>query len=505
MKYYLAALALLLVLLSACEIRKPVLPEWDVTLNIPLMNERFFVTDLVDSVNIMVGENDILTLHGSGEANTPPFGNVSFNPEVTAGPYNLLAGVPISNTLAIEDPEGNVQLYYGRIFSGNFSTLFENIHPSVSQLKISIPQVVTPQGNAYQIVYTGATGWEDHPLDDCEVGILNSGQQITELQYFITVVSTLPEGTPVGTLTLAMNQTLAFDVFQGHLNNYQLALEETATSITVDYPHDIEEAVELTEASLRILLTNEVGFAAEFHGSFYAVNTRTNEERSIPIVDEAGNWYITPPATAEEPGYAELVFTNNISQLLQIMPDRVEIRDAFFLVNSAGGPYGTVRSTDIISCDYQIDAPFKFILNDSMIRMKEPIEVDISSQNRNRIRDNALSAFLELKVLNMLPIGATATLYVAVSDTIDIADSLTYEFSRSFTVNSNTLSPDEQTLELSLSKTELDVFTNPKVYLLWTFSFESSQGEVITITASPADYIQVKSMMTARIRIREES
>jgi hypothetical protein len=510
MRYLLAFLALLLIFLSACEIRTPVFPSWDVTLRIPLLNEKFFVSDLVDSVNIVVGDNEILTLTGTGSAHTPAFGAVSFNPQINEGPLPLVAGTPVNTTFSLVDPTGNIELSYGRFSAGEISARFQNVVAGVSQIKLTFPQLHTPSGETFEIMYEGNSGWHDYPLEGSSLGTLDSGQLLTQLNLTITTVSNQPNGTPLGDVSLMVNNTLGFDIFQGRLQNYNLPLEDTETAISIDYPYDIEEAIQLQEATLFVNLSNQVGFAAEFHGNFYAKNTRTNEERSIPIVDNNGDYYIAPAATAAGPGVTPLVFDNNIAQLLQIMPDIVEIRDAQFYIHSgAAGPIGTVNSTDQISCDYQIDAPFSFILFDHTIRMTDPVQINITEENRNRIQKNALGADLTLSLVNMIPVGATASIYVATNDTIDTADPATYEFVKSVTVHSSEyVGPDvnelgEQTIQLSLNKTELDVFTNPSVYMLWTFSFEASNG-VVSVSASPASYIHVRSMIAAQIHIEEE-
>ncbi|NLK49498.1 MAG: hypothetical protein GX294_02500, partial [Candidatus Cloacimonetes bacterium] len=56
MKRLVMMLILIAGLLVSCNISKPVLPEWDVTLNIPLISRSFFVSDLVDSVNIITDD-----------------------------------------------------------------------------------------------------------------------------------------------------------------------------------------------------------------------------------------------------------------------------------------------------------------------------------------------------------------------------------------------------------------------------------------------------------------
>ena len=97
-----------LLLLSACEISKPHLPTWDVELTVPLINERYFVSDLADSVNLFVGENNVLTLIGTGETESQEFGDVSFNPEAILDPIPLLSGIVGNVTIPFIDPTNTV-------------------------------------------------------------------------------------------------------------------------------------------------------------------------------------------------------------------------------------------------------------------------------------------------------------------------------------------------------------------------------------------------------------
>ena len=60
----------------------------------------------------------------------------------------------------------------------------------------------------------------------------------------------------------------------------------------------------------------------------------------------------------------------------------------------------------------------------------------------------------------------------------------------------------EQIINVSLSEAEVDVFAQPNVYLLWTFSFEAS-NEVVTVTANTGDFIRIKSMMKAGLHVSE--
>ena len=61
----------------------------------------------------------------------------------------------------------------------------------------------------------------------------------------------------------------------------------------------------------------------------------------------------------------------------------------------------------------------------------------------------------------------------------------------------------EQLINLALSSDELEVFGHPEVYVLASLSLEPSVGSVV-IHASPADYIQIRGMLTAKVHVSED-
>jgi len=515
MKRLCLCLMVIALMITACEIRTPVLPEWDVTLTVPLIHQQYFVSDLVDSVNIVTGDGDVLVLRGTGSAETPAFGEVGLTPGINGSDLPLFTGSQQQIKVPFSDSAGLVELSYGRFNSGVIRTKFQGIAAQVDELSITIAELKTPSGQPFQIPYSGSSGWQDHSLVDSRIGTLDSGLILDSLTVMVNVSSSLPDNSPVGTMDLSMDTPVSFGLFQGRVATQDLPLQDEATTINIDYPYDLEEAIELQEARMFISLENQLGFFCVFHGNFVAENTRTGETATIPILDNQGNPYTANPATDSGPGFTELIFENNVAQLLQIMPDKISITDAYFTVQSGmGGAIGTVRDTDTIIGNYQVDAPFTFELFASTIRLQDPVRIDISEENRTRILNNALGAELQLLVKNRVPVGVTADLYFGTTDSIDPDSSSTYLLHRSVTLHSeqwvaaNPNAPDinangEQLIDINLSEAEVDIFANPNVFLLWTFSFEPSGG-VITVTASPSDYIQIKSMIRVGLHFSED-
>lgn len=152
---------------------------------------------------------------------------------------------------------------------------------------------------------------QTYSLVDCSIGVDGSGIILNELAYTLNVQSDQPDGTPVGTVTLHLNNQLGFNIFQGRLLGYRRDFTGEISPIDIDYPHDLDQAVLLQEANLLVRITNEIGFEAEFHGEIFAKNYSTLETRSIEVMDstEAGLVpYMAAPATAEGPQSQSIIF-----------------------------------------------------------------------------------------------------------------------------------------------------------------------------------------------------
>lgn len=503
-------LALFVLLLSSCEIQNPVLPEWDVELNIPLMNTKFYVSDLVDSVNVVLTDGEVLTLRGTGSVSTPPLGAITINPDIMISYIPIISGFEGIQKIPFSAEESGVCLSYGLIESGLLGVNFDNIVVPPSILKLSILELQNSDGEPFKINYQGETGWNNYDLHDYRIGTENSGVLLDSLTIKISCQSSLPDETPLGSFGFRANTPLSLSSIQGGLNNYELALEQNTSAINIDYPFGIENAIELQHASLMISITNQLGFECEFIGELYAENTRNGTKESIPIVDNDGNNYLIAAATTNGPVTTDLLFENNISRLMQIMPDVIQIQKARFVIKCSGASIGFANSSDIITGNYQVDAPFTFILHNSEIKMQDPIKIEISEDNRNFIRNNARYANLDLRINNRLPIGFKAGVYIGKDKDISPDNPSSWLMHKEIALHSKQWADEHlpssaegyQEFSILMDETEIQFFDNPELFLLWSFSFDES-SEVVSITASPADYIQIISMIPLGFRIKE--
>jgi hypothetical protein len=499
MKKIYLMLIIALILLTACEIKKPTMPTWFMDLNIPIINERYYVSDLVDSVNIVMGENEVLTVTTSGEATTNEFGTLPFTPDVN------VEGLPIWSTgldltIPFEDQNGKVGVAYAEIAEGIFKSRFNNLQSGV-EITLTFYDLYLPNNQNLVLTSNNPGNWVTTNLEGLHLGVANSDQVINQIHLSFQITPSLPSGIQVATFDFQANETIQFGEFRGTLNNYPIGLEDSGSLVNIDYPYGLDQAINLEDAYLQITLHNYLGFGSTFSGKLKATNS-SGQSRIIDILDEYGNTYQIEPATEEGPRIIEIQLGQNMAQLLQIMPTTIQVINGHFLISS-GTNIGSLRPTDTMLLFYTVRAPLTFTLHAHEITIAEEQEFNIPEENRERIQKNAISASLNLEIQNKLPIGASAKLFFSTTPSIDTNNPSTYNFMKEAAIYSANLQPDFQNVNLTLNKDELNVFTSEQVFMRFAFSFEET-GTPVTIHASTMDYIHIKGMMSARVLIEKE-
>ncbi|PKN71829.1 MAG: hypothetical protein CVU50_09960 [Candidatus Cloacimonetes bacterium HGW-Cloacimonetes-3] len=501
MKYYVFLIVAMLLLLGACEVKSPVMPKWDIDLAVPLINENYYVSDLVnDDGSIICGEDSIMYINIEGNVNTHEFGNIHFAPPASAAffdnPVYHVPNIP-DTSMDFEDPE--IQFTYAKVGVGIIQTKFTALVAG-SSVTIVFANLFNADNTNYVIIAEDTGDWVTWDLSGAHFGVIDAPlpfDPIAEISFSVTSNSSAAMGTHTGDLSLKADALMEFDEVQGKMTDLSMPLMDDLASIDIDYPEGMNEAVTLETATIKMLLENQIGFKSEFVGEFYAYNDKTPPDfASVEIKDNNGQNFIIFP------GQNSLDVSGSLSELLSIMPTHIEIRNGVFNVLSRTEA-GSVRAGDSISLNYTLNAPFTFTLYDNPIVVKNEVDIPVSSENAERINKNALGAKLELYITNKLPVGATATAFFSSSPNIDVNDPATYNFSKPAVIySSETYAGEQPLVELSLNENEIKLFGNPHVYLRWMFVFHPSDGAV-TIYGRTSDYIKIKGRLTAKISVED--
>ena len=500
MKYKLMILLGILLLLAACEIKKPSLPVWDVDLSVPLINEHYYVSDLLENEHFTVDGDSLLYLTTQGGTQTNVLDVVEVEPNINLNNLPVLSGANTTQTIPFNYGPSNVNPSFGVIESGVLKIRIDNVAPAAGtwHLEITIPTLTDAGGAPLRLFYTTAKAWHSIDLHGYGVGVRNSPDPLENLDIQITSSSALPNGAALAAISFQMNGPLSFSMFQGYFDHYEALAANSASDIAIDYPLHLDDAITLQDAFIEIAVSNQIDFSCEFTGWFRA--TRGNTVITIPILDDEGTNFRIGAGTVDHPTL--LTFTNRISELMQIMPERIEIVDVKFIIDTASG-YGTLHNTDYIYAHYTVLSPFRFTLHNKSIIVEKPTKISISAENQERISKNVLEAVFKVKALNTVPLGARAYAYFADHEAIDIADPTTYSFVKQVALGSSLTHPDWQDLELlDLNRAELDLFTAPKVYLKWVFHFDEST-DLVEVHAGLRDFIWIKGQILASVRVED--
>ncbi|MCD8478921.1 MAG: hypothetical protein LRZ88_00955 [Candidatus Cloacimonetes bacterium] len=157
MKYLMLSFLCVLLLISACEIKEFSLPVWDVDFRIPLINEHYYVSDLVDSVHIVTDQNDILQIINTGELSTEEIFSVGMTPDVDISNVPILMGDNPQVMIPLQDSDNKVQLSYGELRAGQLRYRFSSVSAEVEAMSL-VSDIRDATGDCCNLVIPARSG-----------------------------------------------------------------------------------------------------------------------------------------------------------------------------------------------------------------------------------------------------------------------------------------------------------------------------------------------------------
>lgn len=486
-----------LLFLTACQIDSPTMPTWDVDVNVPLLHEHYYAADLIDSVNIISDDNQGLHFVTSGDFETYSVGELSVESGATDQTI-IPANATASASLPLETVVGNITIFYGRVQSGNLHFNIDNPAETLNNVSVEFTNLFTQEGEPLRVDLTSPNFDKVVSLVGCTIGTPNQTEPVTNLEFSISSVATAPDMSVVGRLDVAASNKIKFSDFRGKMIDYRLDVMDNNSAITVDYPAGLDQAVQPVGASIKLIVTNQIGFEAELRGKLQGINSRTGQTAEINILDENGLPYSIAPATSEtEASVTTIEFSHGLDAIMTIAPTSIKVIDSYYVISSEG--IGFVNIDNLIKADYETDMPFQFVINNTTIVPEKLVVINISADNQDRIDKNALSADLLFKVTNQLPVGGKIDFFLSSYPDPITSPELSFE---NFVLQPETVEQGQQQFSISLSKEQLKLFIRDKVYLKMRITFMASNGP-ITISASTADQIEVLSRLILKAHVEE--
>jgi len=517
-----------LLLLTACEFTAP---SWITTLRLPLLNEDYPIINLTTTDNIDA-DDYVMYFYTDGIIENASIGEarlrISPNAE-GSGPIPLASEHEEGSTrISIVDGESgegedyDVRIVYATVLNGflnfHFSAVTENVATVIvtfaeilddadEPLVVAIDPHNLPPNNIHAAPLHG------YKFTDLE----RPGIALEELRFTVEVV--LVDGVSWGSINstqgymrIYYDSPIFFSNIYGWLESFRVDALDSITDIELDYPINIENAVHLNRPELVFVLNNYVGFETAFEATVTAFNTR-GESLIYTTIEVDGML-----KQAIEPGLPTQTTLRfgpevGVDKLMSIAPDRIEITNAFFVIDQRTGAPGFASVGLAYAGDYRATVPFDFTFRPNQpVMPKELTEVNITGNNREDIERHAQGVVMHFTLRNYYTLGARIILFFSSSDdhylVYNTESIFTDGFSRLVLYEDrygqplhlyagNIDIPFERSLSISLGREYLPIFyRHETIYFGMQIIFDEGHAEI-----DPRERIQVISSIEASILV----
>jgi len=524
-------LLLVLIFLAAC-IEKPEMPDWDINMYIPLMNEEYYVKDLVDSTNFVSIEDEIFfTNEGTFTGEIVPREmniNAKTSEWITVESGNSVSGVlPIDEDNVYDEVTGmyeTFQIRYGEVYNW-FLQIETDFSLPVNKMTLTFQDVYNEDGSQISLGYeiAGSEHTYISNLAGVNIGIKDNPELLLELPFTITLETDKryekEEAGQVRVFFGGDNADLGhiyFSYFEGRMMNKTFSFTDFNQSINVQYPYNLDQTIQPQGVTLNLKLYNSLGFNVILRATLKAYNDDTGDSLQI-IFDE--NYPETITATAApavgDSSITIMALTETMDEFIAVIPSHIKLTDARFIASPDVATDGFAKYGTHSRGDYTFMVPFKFKILQSTITPDKIFSSEISESNQQTITDYILSAILDLELRNRLPIGTGIDIYMSTSsDTTVIFHPDDYPQYQSlyFTDVIDTIhiaaadnsfpdsSPVLSYIQLKIDEEDVDFFSNRNIYTALKFHLDESAD---SITIKPEDYIGVKGFVTLKAHVQE--
>ena len=490
-------------------------PEWNIELNVPLMNDTFLVSDLEDGENIFIENGDFKFKH-NGEINSYSVGtimNINSKGESEYDYFPILPNVSVSDSINIEDIQQNERfdVSYGKVEEWILRFNIQNNSGVLDKVILGFGEIFRPDGTPLTIEIN-SSDFPDFAIDLSRIddqyfviGDKTGSTLITDLHFSIeSVYNSFP--TQLDMVKVYFLDHIYFDEMVGVINNKEIVVSDFEKNIDIDYPQGLGDAIELKNTELTFNIWNKIGFDVLLTGKLTAINEEKNTEYTIDLnsnYNNTGFLFNAAPAIGDSAFSSNSLLKTDVDSLMKILPSKISFTEGKFLVRNQTSLTGFAYSKANAYGSYNVDVPFTFEINNEKISPDTIFSVEISRDNQDNIEEYAQDGRITLTVDNELPLGVNVIIkFSANKDLVYSQPSL------EFPQNSNNLlyiqaETVDNEIILELSKDDLiNNFTNvpnDELFMGLEFELDASNGE---IEIKPEQVIKIIGSLSTTINTK---
>jgi hypothetical protein len=494
-------------LLVSCTIKEPAAPSWDIYLNLPMINKSFLMIDLVNGDNIRVDDAEQIYYYAEGliEDSDVQKGKIRLSPNNEGSGLKPLYEATGAISLRDGEDDDDAEIVSATIRKGTLIFWWVGVS-NAREIEVVFHEIfdvsTSPEKKAVHRITNPLPNHSDRFVIDGFVikDIDNPDAFIDELTFTINVARIDESIIPTGSLQIFYEDAIDFLKIDGIVKNLRVDANDFTTNIDIDYPDNIENAIQLNNTKIDFSIYSYIGFDCDFYGTITSYNTRTGVS-SAPIyihqrIDRVDGVLGDSQKTT-------FTWAQQVDQLISIAPDKIEITDTYFIIDDK--KRGFIAEGLAFRGDYETTAPF-----DMVFTPNEPINPNtasmftISKRNREEIEKRAKEVVIDMRLKNHFSVGANISIYLCSSDSKEDMyvdqDEFTPSFSRLvFLYNElgagGLTNPYEKELSFVLEGERMSIFHNHEE-LYFGMKIDFHDGHAII---HPSERIEVISTLKAQI------
>ncbi|MCD4828132.1 MAG: hypothetical protein K8R90_01715 [Candidatus Cloacimonetes bacterium] len=476
-------------------IKSPQAPSWETELNLPLLNKIYYAWELEDSTDFII-ENDSLFFLQHGNVNSADLGEQM---GINARPNNFVwlplpPETTFAGALGIDETgvgSDDLAVSYALIEEWTLEFAFQNVDPALQTVSVTFDDIYTPAGqplsvNISSFDVTTQVSLDAYSGEYYSIGLPGNTTLYDSLSFTVQTQSDAGAPSPVAEMKILFQNSISLNLMEGMAFHKILPIEDHTIELSLDYPVGADSAIIISEdgARMDVEICNHLGFPVELRGRFTAYND-DGESRTI-FFDETDHMVFDAATTMYEPVNSMQTMRDSVGWLLNILPSRIELTDAWFIVGLDTQETGFAYSGSDARGTLTGRLPFLFRLTGHPMRLPEPEVSDISSTNREQIEKYARGGHVIFLVENMYPAASEVDIYLSTSaDEDSLYDHPMLHFPRDGEAN-YVPAMDSDSLKYELTQEDILFFTNPTIYLGMKFTFDQTQGDIYI---APQDYM----------------
>lgn len=492
------------------------LPEWDIELNVPLMNRSYTLKEIIktqEHISVDTANNLFLLQSGKYSLNNTLSEFVNINETSSLENVPAITSLNDSFIVYVQFPQG-LEVDSGEFASGVINFTVNNPSPENVSVIIKAPAFYNDHGeiiiiqndvDAGQInsISFNLDGYNYQKPSDQPLSLRNS------FRLIVRAISDQPGNIIFTDLSMS---GLAFSHVTGLLPSKSLGENVSVYDFDVDEVEQYRDRSFLSEAKLNL--------RADYYSVFNAPNIleikelniigRRNDGTEFYLKDKQNNPSFTIRMTN---GTINRIFNednSNINEFISFFPDSV-ILQAEYVVNPDNNT-GTFSNLDSIK--FQIDFSTKSFLALRTTTIEDETEIQISETDRKDIK-NGKKADIKFEIENGIPLKAWFRIDALGKDgeylftlTNDIAggDSISFNAASINSAGEVIQTNVNPVKTISLNEEQVNLFSET-YSLRYRVSFHTADANLNpppVVAIRPSDWIKLKTYGSVKYRVSND-